>query len=208
VYGFALAASGTTYGVWGDTNSPASSAYGVRGEEPSGGAGHAVFAAGTLAASGTKSFQIDHPLNPENFYLNHFCTEAPEPLNAYSGVVNLDKHGEAWVQLPDYFEVINLDPRYMLTPIGSPMPNLHVAVEIKGNRFKIAGGSPGKRVSWEVKAIRNDRYVQQYGFQTEQEKEDEIKGKYLQPELYGLPKEIGIHFRPEPEPAGNETRKP
>jgi hypothetical protein len=64
---------------------------------------------------------------------------------------------------------------------------------------------PGKKVSWEVKAIRNDLWVQRYGYQTEQEKEDAIKGKYLNPELYGQPKERGIHYRPEPEPVPSEN---
>jgi hypothetical protein len=207
VVGWARATSGTTVGVWGETNSSASGAYGVFGWEPIEGAGHALHASGSVSAA-IKAFQIDHPLSPETHYLNHFCTEAPEPLNAYSGVVTLDSHVEAWVQLPAYFDAINRNPRYTLTPIGAPMPNLHVAVEIQGNRFKIAGSVPGKKVSWEVKAIRNDRYVQQYGYQTEQEKEDEIKGRYLHPELYGQPKERGIHYRPEPEPAPNETTKP
>jgi len=80
------------------------------------------------------------------------------------------------------------------------MPSLHVAVKIQNNRFKIAGGAPGKEVSWRVEAIRNDLWVQRYGYQTEQEKEDALKGKYLHPELYGQPKERGIHYRPEPEP--------
>jgi hypothetical protein len=198
VLGWAAAISGAAWGVEGVTSSPDSSAYGVYGVEPSGGAGHAVFANGTLAATGTKSFQIDHPLHPETHYLNHFCTEGPEPYNVYRGTVVLDANGEAWVQLPDYFEALNRDPSYHLTAIGAPMPNLHVAVEIQGNRFKIAGGVPGKKVSWEVKAIRNDLWVQRYGYQTEQEKEDAIKGKYLNPELYGQPKELGIHYRPEP----------
>jgi hypothetical protein len=167
--------------------------------------GYGVYSGGRFAATGTKSFQIDHPLHPETHYLNHFCTEGPEPMNAYSGVVTLDARGEAWVQLPDYFETINRDPRYTLTPIGAAMPNLHVAVEIQGNRFKIAGGVPGKKVSWEVKAIRNDLWMQRYGYQTEQEKEDAIKGKYLNPELYGQPKERGIHYRPEPEPVPSEN---
>jgi hypothetical protein len=205
VFGYAYATSGAAWGVWGRSASTASNAYGVYGEEPSGGAGHAVFANGSLAVTGTKSFQIDHPLRPETHYLNHFCTEGPEPMNAYSGVVTLDARGEAWVQLPDYFEALNRDPRYTLTPIGAAMPNLHVAVEIQGNRFKIAGGVPDKKVSWEVKAIRNDLWVQRYGYQTEQEKEDAIKGKYLSPELYGQPKERGIHYRPEPEPAPAEN---
>lgn len=33
-----------------------------------------------------------------------------------------------------------------------------------------------------------------YGYRTEQEKEDEVKGKYLSPELFGLPKEYGVHY--------------
>jgi hypothetical protein len=205
VFGQATVTSGAAWGVVGVIYSTASSAYGVYGSEPSGGAGHAVYASGTLAAIGTKSFQIDHPLSPETHYLNHFCAEGPEPMNAYSGVVTLDARGEAWVQLPDYFEAINRDPRYTLTPIGAPMPNLHVAVKIQNNRFKIAGGAPGKEVSWRIEAVRNDLWVQRYGYQTEQEKEDAIKGKYLSPELYGQPKERGIHYRPEPEPVPSEN---
>ena len=207
VFGLA-AASGAAFGVGGVTYSTASSSYGVIGGEPSGGAGHAVFADGTLAATGTKSFQIDHPLSPETHYLNHFCTEGPEPYNVYRGTVVLDANGEAWVQLPDYFEAINRDPSYHLTAVGAPMPNLHVAVKIQNNRFKIAGGAPGKEVSWRVEAIRNDLWVQRYGYQTEQEKEDAIKGKYLHPELYGQPKERGIHYHPEPESAPTEQAKP
>jgi hypothetical protein len=204
-------------GVWG---SQEGSGWGVYGTSVSGigvygyastTSGYGVYSQGRFAATGTKSFQIDHPLRPETYYLSHFCTEGPEPYNSYRGTVVLDANGEAWIQLPDYFEAINRDPSYHLTAVGAPMPNLHVAVEIQGNRFKIAGGVPGKKVSWEVKAIRNDRWVQRYGFQTEQEKEDIFKGKYLQPELYGMPKEYGIHYRPDMERLGstpqiNQTR--
>jgi hypothetical protein len=178
VSGWAAATTGTNYGVYGVSNSPE---------------GFGVYAQGDMGASGLKSFRIDHPLRPETHYLLHYCTEAPEPLNAYSGVATLDARGEAWVELPDYFEAINRDPRYTLTPIGAPMPNLHVAVEIQGNRFKIAGGAPGKRVSWRIEAVRNDPYVQRRGFQAEREKPREHQGKYLHPELYGQPKERAIH---------------
>jgi len=197
VVGWVNALRGTNVGVWGRSYSP--DGYGVYGMTSLGGSGYGVYADGRFAATGTKSFQMDHPLSPETHYLNHFCTEGPEPYNAYSGVVVLDARGEAWVQLPDYFEAINRDPRYTLTPIGAPMPNLHVAVEIQGNRFKIAGGVPGKKVSWRVEAVRNDRWVQEYGYQTEQPKPAEYRGKYLHPELYGQPKELGIHYHPEPE---------
>jgi hypothetical protein len=204
VYGIAGATSGSAWGVEGETNSNASTAYGVYGTEPSGGAGHAVYAFGTLAATGTKSFQIDHPLSPETHYLNHFCAEAPEPMNFYSGNVITDAQGYATVTLPDYFEAINRDFRYQLTVVGGAgeeFVQARVVREVQNNQFVIRTSAPHVKVSWEVKAIRNDLYVQRYGFQTEQEKEDEIKGKYLHPELYGQPKERGIHYRPDPVPS-------
>ncbi|GBC92488.1 hypothetical protein HRbin15_00958 [bacterium HR15] len=184
------------YGVFGYAWDLTGSSQGVVGQAESRD-GYGVFSLGRFAASGTKSWIIDHPIHPETYYLNHFCTEGPEPYNAYSGVVELDANGEAWVQLPDYFELINRSPRYLLTPIGAPMPNLHIAQEVQGNRFKIAGGVPGKKVSWRVEAIRNDRWVQHYGYQTEQEKPREQQGKYLHPELYGQPKERGIFYHPD-----------
>ncbi len=219
VYGLASAITGFTYGGWfesassngrgvvGRTLALSGMTFGVYGISSSID-GYGVYSEGRFAATGTKAFQIDHPLRPETHYLNHFCAESPEPQNFYNGVVVLDARGEAWVQLPDYFEAINRNPRYILTPVGAPMPNLHVAQKIQGNRFKIAGGVPGGEVSWEVKAIRNDRWVQEYGYETEQEKEDEIKGKYLHPELYGQPKEKGVHYHPEPERPEAEPARP
>jgi hypothetical protein len=213
VYGYAYSTTGTNFGVVGRSESPSGRGvvgvaeastgtnYGVLGRTNSSANGWGVYANGRLGASGTKSFQIDHPLRPETHFLNHFCIEAPEPYNLYRGTVTLDANGEAWVQLPDYFEAINRDASYHLTPIGAAMPNLHVAVEIQGNRFKIAGGAPFKKVSWEVKAVRNDPWVQQYGYQTEQEKPKEYQGLYLHPELYGQPKERGVFYMLRAEPA-------
>jgi len=213
VYGYAQATTGTNFGVVGRSESPSGRGvvgvaeastgtnYGVLGRTNSSANGWGVYAGGRLGASGTKSFQIDHPLRPETHFLNHFCIEAPEPYNLYRGTVTLDARGEAWVQLPDYFEAINRDASYHLTPIGAAMPNLHVAVEIQGNRFKIAGGAPFKKVSWEVKAVRNDLWVQQYGYQTEQEKPKEYQGLYLHPELYGQPQERGVFYMLRTEPA-------
>jgi hypothetical protein len=220
VYGYAQATTGTNFGVVGRSESPSGRGvvgvaeastgtnYGVLGRTNSSANGWGVYANGRLGASGTKSFQIDHPLRPETHFLNHFCIEAPEPYNLYRGTVTLDANGEAWVQLPDYFEAINRDASYHLTPIGAAMPNLHVAVEIQGNRFKIAGGAPFKKVSWEVKAVRNDPWVQQYGYQTEQEKPKEYQGLYLHPELYGQPKERGIFYTPTQEPTYQLPAKP
>lgn len=186
--------TGAGYGAHGITFGAASNSYGVVGEEPTGGAGHAVYAIGTLAATGTKSFQIDHPLEPETKYLNHFCVEAPEPYNVYRGTAELDARGEADVELPAYFAEINRDPTVTLTAVGAAMPMLHLASEVDGNSFRIAGGAPGMRVHWRVEATRNDRWMRAYGKgnPAEQIKEGNAAGKYLNPELFGAPADRAI----------------
>ncbi|HRI42926.1 MAG TPA: hypothetical protein PLL78_12695 [Fimbriimonadaceae bacterium] len=184
VYGNSLAANGSgVVGLCPGTGN----AYGVYGAATTSATAWGVYSLGRLGASGTKSFHIDHPLDPENKYLNHYCTEGEAPLNVYRGNVVLDPKGMAIVRLPEYFDEINRDPSYQLTPIGRPAPNLYVAREIEGRAFAIAGGNPGQRVSWRVEAIRNDRFVRENGAPVEVEKPDVFKGTYLQPELYGQP---------------------
>jgi len=107
----------------------------------------------------------------------------------------LDSGGEAWINLPDYFEEINKDFTYVLTAVGAAMPNLHVAQEVVDNRFQIAGGPPHSKVSWEVKGARNDAYVRHHGIKVEVEKPEHERGKYQHPELYGKPPEMAIHYR-------------
>jgi hypothetical protein len=227
VAGLAIATSGTNYGGWFESRSntgfgvhawaKATSGvnYGIKAitSSAAGWAGYfegRVFVNGAFSASGTKAFQIDHPLTPETHYLNHFCAEGPEPYNLYRGNITTDAQGYAVVQLPDYFEAVNRDPTYHLTVIDSSDDFILAKVvrEIQNNRFVIRTSKPFVKVSWEVKAIRNDLWVQRYGYQTEQEKEDNLKGKYLNPELYGQPKERGIHNHPEPAPAPTDQAKP
>ncbi|USO00391.1 MAG: collagen-like protein [Phycisphaeraceae bacterium] len=213
------ATTGNGYAVRGSTDSVDAGAAGVRGEIPGGGTGFGVYGQGTnsgafgvyangrLGSSGTKSFMIDDPLDPENKFLLHYSTESPEVLNSYSGTVRLDNAGEAWVQLPGYFGAINTDERYQLTAIGAPAPMLHVAVKVENNEFKIAGGRPGMEVCWEVKARRNDPFVAQNGAPVIIEKTGREKGRYLIPSLYGQPEQLGIYYAapdaPEPNPADN-----
>jgi hypothetical protein len=97
--------------------------------------------------------------------------------NVYDGVVTLDEKGEAEIELPDWFGALNKDFRYQLTAVGAPGPNLYIAEEISdsittnysnsggsssssnennNSRFKIAGGTSGMKVSWQVTGIRKD----------------------------------------------------
>jgi hypothetical protein len=187
-YGYNLSGEGESYGVFGQVENTNPSAI-------------AVYALGRLVASGTKSFRIDHPLMPETHYLYHFCTEGPEPMNAYSGNVTTDAQGYATVVLPAYFESINRDFRYQLTVIDNSEDFIQVKVvrEIQNNQFVIRTSKPHVKVSWRVEAVRNDLWVQRYGYQTEQEKPKEHQGKYIYPELYGQSKERGIFYYPEPD---------
>ena len=153
------------------------------------GGNYAAYLAGNVHVGGaldkaSGSFKIDHPLAPTEKYLSHSFVESPDMKNIYDGVVTLDTSGEAAVQLPEWFDALNMDFRYQLTAIGGPGPNLHVASEIMSNRFKIAGGPPGMKVSWQVTGTRRDAWANAHRVQVEEEKTGVERGHYLYPDLY------------------------
>lgn len=143
-------------------------------------------------SANSKLFRIDHPVDPANKYLCHSSVESPDMKNVYDGVSALDGRGEAVVELPAWFEALNQDFRYQLTAIGAPGPNLYIAQEICSNRFRIAGGIPGMKVSWQVTGVRHDAYAEAHRVQVEQDKPEAERGYYQHPELYGQPAEKGI----------------
>ncbi len=187
-------------GVIGEANG--GYAYGVWGKNTSGFAGYFsgnVYVSGNLSASGTKPFKIDHPLDPQNKYLYHYAVEAPQVENVYNGTIVLDAKGGAVVQLPESSSAINTgDYRYYLTPIGAPMPNLYVAEEIQGNIFKIAGGVPGKKVSWMVYGLRNDPWVRDHPQADVVDKPANEAGTYLYPQGYGQPDSKSVENKRAP----------
>ena len=188
----AIAPLGNGIGVGG------SGYYGVVGEDMYAGSvtgAYGVLSSGNLGATGTKTFLIDHPTDPDNKILRHFSIESNEVLNVYRGTTAFDANGEAVIQLPDYFDAINKNPSYQLTPIGAPA-QLYIKKKIQNNNFVVAGGQPGMEVSWIVTAERNDAYLQKYPEQknTVILKRENQRGKYFMPELFGLPKEKSIFF--------------
>jgi hypothetical protein len=150
-----------------------------------------VQVSGTLTKSGG-GFKIDHPLDPANRYLYHSFVESSEMKNVYDGVVTLDSTGQIEVELPAWFEAVNRDFRYQLTPIGAPAPGLHIARKVSDGRFAIAGGQPGLEVSWQVTGVRKDAWAQANPLQAEKEKPLNEQGFYIQPELHGEPQEKGM----------------
>lgn len=145
-----------------------------------------------------KNFIIDHPLDPENKYLIHSSVESSERMNIYNGNVVTDGNGFAQLELPAYFQSLNIEYRYQLTVIGQ-FAQAIIENEISQNRFTIKTDKPNVKVSWQVTGIRNDEYAKQNPFIVEKEKEDFAKGKYLVPKLFGQPEEMGIHYVKTPE---------
>ena len=144
---------------------------------------------GNLSISGNISkgggtFKIDHPLDPKNKFLVHSFVESPEMINIYSGNTITDDKGFSVVVMPDYFEAANKDFRYQLTVIGSFAQSI-IYQEINDNSFIVRTSEPGIKVSWQVTAVRNDRYAQLNPIVAEQAKAEPEKGTYLHPEAYG-----------------------
>ena len=161
--------------------------------------GYGVGCNGNSLATGTvygaaKAFMIDHPTDPANKFLIHVCPESNEALNIYRGNVVLDANGNGIVTLPAYFSSMNINCSYILTAVGGAAPNLHIAKEVEGNTFSIAGGTANLKVSWQVTAQRKDFYVQAHPELTKSEREKIgwEKGRYLNPELYGVSADKGI----------------
>ncbi len=153
---------------------------------------------GVLSKAGG-SFKIDHPLDPENKYLSHSFVESPDMKNIYDGVASLDANGEAIVEMPEWFDALNRDFRYLLTAVGSPMPGLYIAEEMSNNRFKISGGMAGMKVSWQVTGVRQDAWANKNRIKVEEAKSEHERGYYLHPEAFGKDEERGVEWANQPE---------
>ncbi|HEX8681254.1 MAG TPA: hypothetical protein VF707_03000 [Ardenticatenaceae bacterium] len=181
-------------GIYGKPN-------GVAGSRAAWFAG-AVYIDGPLHVNGTisgptKHFKLDHPLDPENQYLQHASIESSEMLNLYTGNVVLDANGQAVVEVPAWFTALNEDFRYQLTPLGPSTSVLYIAEEIRDNHFKIAGGTPGMKVSWLITGVRSDPWAEANPLQVEVLKPEDERGTYLYPEGYGQPESRGVHYEEE-----------
>ena len=182
----------TNYGVWGEAKGNSNFLnIGVLGQNS--GTGVSDFAGyftgnvrvtGNLEKAGG-TFKIDHPQDPENKYLVHSFVESPDMMNIYNGNTKTDASGKSTVQLPDYFESLNIEFRYQLTVIGE-FAQAIVSRKVDGNTFEIMTDKPNVEVSWQVTGVRNDPWAQKNRVVDVVDKKAD-KGTYLNPELYGQP---------------------
>ena len=116
---------------------------------------------GRIVATGVKSFEIPHPLDPTK-KLVHAAIEGPEAGVYYRGEGRL-VNGKALISLHDYFEALTaINHRtVLLTPkfdSDEPISNL-AASAVKDGKFSVRAAdsqNPSQKFYWEVKAIRND----------------------------------------------------
>ncbi len=151
-----------------------------------------VVIAGNLA-KGSGSFRIDHPLDPENKYLYHSFVESPDMMNIYNGNIVTDASGKAIVELPDYFEALNMEFRYQLTVIGS-FAQAIISKEVASNKFEIATSTPNVKVSWQVTGVRHDAYANQNRIPNTVEKPAKNKGTYIHPKAFNQPVSKGENY--------------
>ncbi len=187
--GAGVLAEGAYIGVQGTTTGTSTARQAVRGDNGGSSTGYAGFFSGNVSIAGTLSktagsFQIDHPLDPENKYLIHSFVESPDMKNIYDGIVTTGANGETTVTMPDWFQSLNIDFRYQLTCIGT-FAQAIVLKEMEGNKFTIKTNQPNVKVSWQVTGTRNDPYAKDHRLPVEKMKRDDEKGKYIYPQGYG-----------------------
>jgi hypothetical protein len=124
--------------------------------------------------------------------------ESPEHLVVYRGKAWLDAHGEATVQMPDYFTALtNEDEASIhLTPVGKPF--LTGADWNLGSKGFTIYGESNRAVFWEVLAERDDPVIRRLARPVEEEKGQDNKfcdrGKLLYPEAYDYPTSRGRDY--------------
>lgn len=104
--------------------------------------------------------------------------------------------------VPAEHQVGNRDEEGLVNVELAEIVTAMVTKRISGNRFQIRTSRPQVEVCWEVKGVQNDRFVREYGAPVETEKSKYERGKYQHPELYGMPKEMGMNYRPDTSRAG------
>ncbi len=114
----------------------------------------------------SKSFEIDHPVDPDNYDLRHCATEAPEMLVEYRGTAQL-VNGSATINVEEYFGVMPGTFDALWTDAWvTALQNQDSFDRLKPSRIEGAVFTincenliSNDLVSWVVMARRNDAYV-------------------------------------------------
>ena len=128
-------------------------------------------------------------------------------MNIYNGNITTDGSGNAKVVMPAYFNALNKDFRYQLTPIGT-FAQAIISEEINGNTFAIKTDKPNVKVSWQVTGVRHDKFAEAHRVIPEVAKEAEMRGKYLHAKEWGKPDSQSIDSVTRPSDQPISTARP
>ena len=93
--------------------------------------------------------------------------------------------------------------RLLVSNDNAPDPNLYIAKEVANNRFKIEGGKPGAKVSWQVTGVRQDAYANAHRVPVEEDKAANERGYFLHPDVFGQPASKGMESAHGPQPGAD-----
>jgi hypothetical protein len=112
----------------------------------------------SVAATGTKTFVIDHPTNA-NKYLVHACLEGPESGVYYRGEGQIVNNLHTTIRLPAYVEHLATGFTIQITPIysGEMIKPLYTS-RVKDNSFTVYGENC--EFFWHVTGKRGDIEVE------------------------------------------------
>ena len=216
----AKSTDGSSFGVEAHARGEQSTNYGVYATAFGGATNYAGYFGGLLyatsASAGVKSFLIDHPLDPENKFLEHSSIESDERMNVYRGVAVTNGTGYATITVPAWFSALNEDIQYQLTVIDTADRDsftlTKVVQELTQDKFKIRTSTPSTKVNWVISGRRKDATSKAHPLRVEREKAAHERGLYLDPEAFGKDASFGMaqgsldKERTQQPPAGIRSR--
>lgn len=121
-----------------------------------------LYCLGGLSTSGSKTFEINHPVRGDDYYLTFSSIEGPRADLMYRGVAKLDQQGQAEIDLDKYygitqgtFEALNFKENRQAMVWRSEGGNPTPSWELVKNQLNITG-QPGDEVAWMVITERGD----------------------------------------------------
>lgn len=192
--------TGGSFGTESYARGTGTTNYAVYGFASGASTNYAGYFAGLLYASsasaGVKAFVIDHPLDPENKFLEHSSVESDQRMNLYRGVARTDDRGYAYVPVPSWFDALNADIQYQLTVIDTQDSDSFVLAKVvqkvKNGQFKIRTSEPNVEVNWQISGRRHDPTSEHFPMQVERSKNQHERGRYLEPAAFGKGPEWAI----------------
>ena len=134
------------------------------------------------------ALEWDHPDAPADRWYRQAVVGSFEQVSVIGGNALTGANGQARVRVPALFARYHADFRYQLTALGD-YQRVYVARKLdRTGRFTIVADRPDLEVSWQLTGVRIDPAARKHPIKVESRKPRLLRGRYLQPELYGQPR--------------------